>query len=341
MATVRLPIIANFSSSGTPNLGRVGLTSEGTPTNFTWSLFSGATSAMYDSSDVTYVTLTGNLSAGQGVGGDPGAVGSGVGSIGNLVPGNSTVSAVRYRLRARKTTCDSATVYAFRGATAVTLEEAGVTTFQVTTPDFTEYVVDLPYVPNLSPITSTWPSRGTAALSDIYNASSWGLLVASNCATGGDISVDVSELSLEVDVVPPTPVVTTGASQAGVGGAVLNGTVNPNQDQCLHFGLNGFVSTLFPVSWQFYLGAEPTSLSPIGSPAGAFICGPPNNNATPDNIDHPVATSKTWAVSTRVQGLSPATTYYFALAAIVDGITTMGSVVGFRTPSTDPSFGAF
>lgn len=339
MATIRLPIRIQLGSSGWSNFG-VSSTSEGVPVGFTLPTSFDQVSALYDESDFTYMRLVGNASAGAGVAGTPGSIATLVGSIGNLVPQNSTISAGRFVVRARKTSCDSATLYAFRGASGVPLSENTVSSFQITTPEFADYVHEMPFMPGFFPPT-TWASRGSAVFADIYNTSSWGVLVASDCPGGGNIGVDVSELALEVDVVPPTPIVTTGQAQSKQVSAVLNGTVNPNQSQVVLTGINGFISTFFPVRWQFYFGLTPTTLTAVGSPQGEFYCGPPNNNATPDFIDHPIATSRTWAVSTEVNDLSPLTTYYYALAAIVDGIITLGTTQSFKTPGLDSSLGAF
>jgi hypothetical protein len=337
---VRLPLrLALFNGSGWPNLG-VASTVGGTLFGFDSvdPFNSDAAGVLFDGSDVTYVQMVGDSVSSQGCGGQPG--GSPPYSLGGRIPTNSAIAGVTFSCRLRKSFCDTAMVSVFRGVTS-TPELAYIPTFQVTGPagEFQDYSLVLAAYP-----LSALPGTPWAGLnySHIDNGGNFGFVVWTDCPSGGSQTIDVSEAFLDVDVTPPTPVVTTGAAQAAATSVTLNGTVNPNQSQTVGLGgSNGNVSLLFPVSWQFYFGASETDMTAIGSPQGEFICGPPNNNATPNNVDHPVATSKTHAVSTVVTELSAGTVYFYALAAICDGTVTMGATRRISTPLLDPSIGAY
>jgi hypothetical protein len=136
---------------------------------------------------------------------------------------------------------------------------------------------------------------------------------------GGSIPVEWSQASLTVDLKLDPVVTTVSASNVGVGAAELRGVVNAGQGV---LG-SGLPCTLFPVSWQFMFGDDPLSLEEVGEPGG-YILG---------DEDHPVGY--------QISGLSPLTTYYFRLKAFCGDEVFHGTVLSFKTPTVDPSFGAF
>jgi hypothetical protein len=321
---VELPLYWSSAVSSYPNLGPTGTVTVdplGIPVGSAQAL-----GALIDSSDVTYFDLTGSAAAPIAAGGSYSPL------LASRIPNNSIIGAVTLRARLRGVSCDPASVYVYQGAGELAFM-ANAPTSVPTTSDFVTYEIPVPFKPISNPPTA-W-STFTPVMFD--NLGGWGVVVATDCEdSGGSQRVFCSELLLLVDVTAPTPVVTTVTAAAGAGAATLYGTINPNQGPTTNSGNTNLISTLMPVSWQFYFGTSPDNLTPVGSPQGQLFCGPPDL----DNVFFQ-ATSKTYRVSAPVNRLSPSTTYYYALAGIVDGVTTMSTVASFTTPAMDSSIGAF
>lgn len=319
---VRLPVLAGsaYPSIGVP--GTVSGVLVGTVTSD-----GSFNSAMFDQSDVTYLVLNGGASSPVACAGELG--GFGMAAFPGKVPANSIINSVTIACRLRQPNCASGEIHVYFA------NSLAYTPFPVSQ---TSTFLDFNFLIPTRPGGLAW---STLTPLTFYNSGQWGLLVNSDCPAGGNLEIHVSEMSVLVNVSPPTPVVTTGAVQASVASATLNGTVNPNQSQVGNQGIDGVVSMLFPVSWRFHLGTSAATMSPLGEPSGAFICGPPNHNETPNDPTHPVSTSLTFAVSTEANNLTPDTMYFYALSATADDIVTFGATQSFRTPVVDPSFGAF
>ena len=294
---------------GFPSLGPIGTvaaTGVGTPPE--------GYERLNDGLDSTYWSLAGSAAAPSAV-----LVGIDAGSFGgpkNSVPGNTDVAGVSFLARAALGVCTT-------GGLVPYISNSAVGSPVAVSSSFTD--IELPF--NL--ISSSFPIDVTAFFNSVF-----GLLVDADCATGGGLTINVSEASMSVDYNIPTPIVTTLAvGDASPLGGTLRGTLIVNQQQIESGGDPGRFSYEFPVTVQFELGTAPDTMTPVGQVLGPYFGTIPGNQFADPYL-------ASISVSQEVP-LAPNTIYYFRVTAITEDGTTNGNTVTFTTPLTDRIKGVY